>query len=183
MRTIEDQAESIWYSLGYFAEQWQPKPFVNGPLVGYGVATYYDFRHEAGWRSVVVHLASNCSIACATSKSEAMEYARANVTHPQLPDLLSAYRSIRDRETARIAKLRGHGSIPKRRREIFDKSQGKCHYCATPLTLDGKWHIEHMQPKALLGPNDKSNLVASCVPCNMKKRDMTAEEFIAQRQA
>lgn len=72
-------------------------------------------------------------------------------------------------------------SIPKRRREIFDKSEGKCHYCAAALTLDGNWHIEHMQPRALLGSNDKSNLVASCVSCNHQKRDMTAEEFIAKR--
>ena len=72
-------------------------------------------------------------------------------------------------------------SVPKRRREIFEKSGGKCHYCGVALALDGAWHIEHMQPKALLGSNQKSNLVASCVPCNSKKRDMTAEEFIAKR--
>lgn len=72
-------------------------------------------------------------------------------------------------------------SIPKRRREIFEASDGKCHYCGDALALDGKWHIEHKMPKALLGSNDRANLVASCVTCNHQKRDMTAEEFIAKR--
>jgi 5-methylcytosine-specific restriction endonuclease McrA len=91
----------------------------------------------------------------------------------------------RDRQFAeRVASLPVRPkSIPKRRREIFDASEGQCHYCKTTLTLDGRWHIEHMQPKALLGPNERSNLVASCVSCNNKKRDMTAEEFIAKRGA
>lgn len=72
-------------------------------------------------------------------------------------------------------------SIPKRRQQIFDACDGKCHYCGTALTLDGKWHIEHKMPRALMGTNEPSNLVASCVPCNMKKRDKTDLEFQAQR--
>lgn len=74
-------------------------------------------------------------------------------------------------------------NIPKRRRRIFDESGGKCHYCETPLTLDGRWHIEHKMPRALLGTNEPSNLVAACAPCNHKKRDRTDQEFIAQRAA
>lgn len=73
--------------------------------------------------------------------------------------------------------------IPKRRLEIFNKSHGECHYCHAPLDLRGRWHIEHMMPRALLGSNKRSNLVASCVTCNMKKKDKTAEEFIAERAA
>lgn len=72
-------------------------------------------------------------------------------------------------------------SIPRRRRQIFDASAGKCHYCGEVLALDGKWHIEHKMPKALMGGNEPSNLVASCVSCNHKKRDKTDLEFIAQR--
>jgi 5-methylcytosine-specific restriction endonuclease McrA len=78
---------------------------------------------------------------------------------------------------ARIAtKLR----VPRRRQRIFDASQGKCHYCGTALTLDGKWHIEHKMPKALMGTDEPTNLVASCVPCNTKKRDRTDIEFKQQ---
>ncbi|KVC81415.1 HNH endonuclease [Burkholderia ubonensis] len=71
--------------------------------------------------------------------------------------------------------------IPRRRHQVFEKSNGCCHYCSVPLDLYGKWHVEHMMPKALGGSDEPGNLVASCVPCNMKKKDKTAEEFIAER--
>lgn len=71
--------------------------------------------------------------------------------------------------------------IPRRRREVFDRSEGKCHYCREVLTLDGKWHIEHMKPRALGGTDDPLNLVAACVACNLQKSDSTALEFLAKR--
>lgn len=67
-----------------------------------------------------------------------------------------------------------------RRREIFQRSAGRCHYCGRVLTLDGAWHVEHQFPRALGGGDDPLNLVASCVPCNMRKRDRTALEFVAK---
>jgi hypothetical protein len=70
--------------------------------------------------------------------------------------------------------------VSRRRRDIFEKSEGRCHYCGTTLSLDGRWHIEHMVPKALDGTDAFSNLVAACVPCNLSKRDRTALEFIVQ---
>lgn len=73
--------------------------------------------------------------------------------------------------------------ISRRRRSIFELSNGRCHYCRTPLTLDGTWHVEHMLPTALGGTDDPSNLVAACAPCNLKKRDRTAIEFIALQAA
>lgn len=73
-------------------------------------------------------------------------------------------------------------SIPRRRRQIFEASGGKCHYCATPLELEGKWHVEHKMPKALGGGDEPGNLVASCAPCNFAKRDTTDVEFKAKRR-
>lgn len=70
--------------------------------------------------------------------------------------------------------------VPRRRREVFEKSGGRCFYCGTTLTLDGKWHIEHQMPRALMGPDELVNLVPACVPCNLSKGDRTALEFIAQ---
>ena len=67
----------------------------------------------------------------------------------------------------------------RRKREIFELSQGKCHYCGTVLQLDGKWHVEHQMPKALGGDDGIVNLAAACVPCNLSKRDMTALEFVS----
>lgn len=71
-------------------------------------------------------------------------------------------------------------AVPRRRQEVFDKSAGRCFYCGVVLRLDGNWHIEHQMPRALMGPDELPNLVASCVPCNLAKRDRTALEFIAQ---
>lgn len=67
--------------------------------------------------------------------------------------------------------------IPKRRKKIFDLAGGKCHYCGCEIELTGKWHIDHKIPKALMGTDEDNNLVASCVPCNLKKRDRTDTEF------
>jgi len=69
--------------------------------------------------------------------------------------------------------------VSRRRREIFERSGGRCHYCPQVLTLEGKWHIEHMQPKALGGTDDALNLVAACVRCNLMKGERTAIEFVA----
>jgi hypothetical protein len=68
--------------------------------------------------------------------------------------------------------------VSRRRREIFERSQGQCHYCSAPLTLDGKWHVEHQFPRALGGGDDALNLVAACVRCNLTKSDRTALEFV-----
>lgn len=72
-------------------------------------------------------------------------------------------------------------STSRRRRQIFERSDGKCHYCGIELQLGGKWHVEHQMPRALGGADDDYNLVAACVPCNLSKRDRTAIEFMAEQ--
>jgi hypothetical protein len=69
----------------------------------------------------------------------------------------------------------------RRRREVFDRSEGRCHYCSCTLALDGVWHVEHQRPRALGGGDDAVNLVAACQACNLSKRDRTALEFFASR--
>jgi hypothetical protein len=68
--------------------------------------------------------------------------------------------------------------VSRRRREIFSRSDERCHYCRAKLALDGRWHVEHMVPRALGGGDDPLNLVAACGPCNLAKRDRTALEFM-----
>ena len=70
--------------------------------------------------------------------------------------------------------------ISRRRQEVFTRSEGRCHYCRTALTLDGRWHVEHMVPRALGGEDGAGNLVAACAPCNLAKSDRTALEFMAR---
>lgn len=71
-------------------------------------------------------------------------------------------------------------SVSRRRLEVFERSHGRCHYCAAALTLDGAWHVEHQLPRALGGGDDVLNLVAACVRCNLRKGDKTGLEFICQ---
>ena len=71
--------------------------------------------------------------------------------------------------------------VSRRRREIYWKCVGKCHYCGVDLNVDGPWHVEHMMPRALGGNDDPLNLVAACVGCNLGKADRTALEFVSQR--
>ncbi len=70
--------------------------------------------------------------------------------------------------------------VSRRRQEVFARSGGRCHYCRVRLALDGRWHVEHMVPRALDGGDDAGNLVAACAPCNLAKSDRTALEFVIQ---
>ena len=70
--------------------------------------------------------------------------------------------------------------ISRRRRAIFWRGGGRCHYCRTALQIDGCWHAEHQVPLALGGDDAPLNLVPSCPRCNSRKRDRTALEFVRE---
>lgn len=136
-------------------------------------------------RFMVLHPSTGGVLAVAPDKSEALTQARrvlkaaAKLTCANDPSFVQG--SLWEEQELPVpdagAKAR---TIPRRRREVFEKSQGRCFYCGAVLSLDGKWHIEHQMPRALLGPDELPNLVAACVPCNLTKRDQTALEFIAK---
>lgn len=54
---------------------------------------------------------------------------------------------------------------PKRRVEVFTKSEGKCHRCGIKLH-PGAWEADHELSLFLGGADDLTNLVALCVPCH-----------------
>jgi hypothetical protein len=64
-------------------------------------------------------------------------------------------------------------------RRIYDAQQGECFYCG--IALDGAYHADHMTPPKRGGTNWPQNMCCACGPCNMSKRDMTANEFLAYR--
>lgn len=150
-------------------------------------------------RYVVLDERSWLALGTGTSPAEALADAREVIREIGLGLLLRQCESVVERiakeEAEALVKRRqkadeweavrrkapASNRVPRRRQRIFDASAGKCHYCGEVLTLDGKWHIEHKMPKALMGSNEPSNLVASCAPCNHKKRDKTDVEFLAQR--
>ena len=64
-------------------------------------------------------------------------------------------------------------------RLVYDKDRGACHHCGTPLRFEERntWHIDHfpvayrdIEDQCCFGvrdPLDMSNLVLSCVSCNV----------------
>lgn len=69
-------------------------------------------------------------------------------------------------------------AVPRRRREVFERSAGNCFYCSSPITLLD-FEVEHQLPKALGGGDDGINLVASCRRCNRLKGPRSSIEFVA----
>ncbi|MGW9332705.1 HNH endonuclease [Bosea sp. NPDC055594] len=64
----------------------------------------------------------------------------------------------------RVRRFRRSDS-PAKARRIFDKSNGRCHWCAKPLSYDNH-HIDHLIAVRDGGTNDEGNLVAACADCN-----------------
>jgi hypothetical protein len=53
---------------------------------------------------------------------------------------------------------------PKRRCAILAAHGGVCHYCGDLAT-----HIDHIVPRIDGGSDDLGNLIAACLPCNLRK--------------
>lgn len=70
-------------------------------------------------------------------------------------------------------------AIPRKRRELFERYGGRCHYCNSPLNIDA-FEVEHMLPRALGGTDDGWNLTISCRPCNAAKSTKTAIQYVTQ---
>ena len=137
-------------------------------------------------RVLVVQPRAGRVLAIAESKTEALAGARRvlRATGAANDDELQ-WRQGRLWSDAELSVVPAPPSRPvsRRRREIFDRSEGCCHYCKSPLMLDGKWHVEHMLPRALGGDDAAVNLVAACTACNLAKADRSALEWVAGQAA
>lgn len=51
--------------------------------------------------------------------------------------------------------------------DILRLQNNRCAYCR--IKLRGKYHVDHIVPLSAGGSNDRSNLQALCVPCNLSK--------------
>jgi 5-methylcytosine-specific restriction endonuclease McrA len=86
---------------------------------------------------------------------------------------------IRAKENKRRAqKLASGGSFdPEDLEQMYENQQGLCAYCET--VLFGDYHADHMIPLSRGGSNDVINIAITCPPCNLRKNDRTAEEYMA----
>lgn len=73
------------------------------------------------------------------------------------------------------------------RKEIYDKQEGKCHYCSKELSLQSKkinkrMVIDHVVPRAKGGTNCQDNLVGTCHHCNNRKGDQDYIYFVLRNR-
>lgn len=194
LRVFEDLAVHVHDARG----STKSKPILGGSFgeAGFALTSILQSMPHS-WMVVycVVHLDSGVPISISEDKAQSLSIARKFLGRITPSELRESGRRVSARlarrEDERISRIRAEAAamrpaletkVPKRRQQVFDKSGGKCHYCATPLTLDGRWHIEHKMPRALLGGSEMHNLVASCASCNHRKKDKTDLEFIALQQ-
>jgi hypothetical protein len=65
--------------------------------------------------------------------------------------------------------------------DIWDRFEGRCFNCGTPLGSTGHMHLDHTRPLALLWPLDIS-ATALCGSCNSAKRDRAPADFYTKEQ-
>ncbi|MFG6428415.1 HNH endonuclease [Roseateles sp. LYH14W] len=132
-------------------------------------------------RFLVIQPRAGRVLAIAESKTEALAGARRvlRATHAANDEPRWVQpRLWSDAELSVVAAEPPPRPVSRRRREVFVRSGGCCHYCGTPQRIDGAWHVEHQLPRALGGTDEALNLVAACERCNLQKSDRTALEFL-----
>jgi HNH endonuclease len=61
------------------------------------------------------------------------------------------------------------------RAQIEARADGRCEYCRAPQNACGyRFHLEHIVPSALGGPDDESNRALACASCNLAKSDRSS---------
>lgn len=100
---------------------------------------------------------------------------RRAVGKPLSPEALAARRE-RDRQRAkqRAAWLRAGDVTDEELRMIWERDQGRCRYCGTPIirpqfTRCSPRGFDHVIPMARGGHHTADNIVVCCLPCNVQK--------------
>lgn len=60
--------------------------------------------------------------------------------------------------------------------ELKQLQKNKCYYCG--CSLNDNYHVDHKRPLSKGGSNWPKNLAVTCPLCNLRKNDMTEQEFI-----
>lgn len=65
------------------------------------------------------------------------------------------------------------------RKCVYERDDGKCHYCGAAVTLEG-FQADHKVPFSKGGLTVLSNLLCSCRLCNLAKGNVSYEQFVAE---
>jgi len=89
----------------------------------------------------------------------------------------SAYEAKARRDLARRHSHRTDGKFSANDIDsLYDNQHGRCAYCR--ITLEGAYEIDHIEPIALGGTNDLSNIALVCRTCNRSKGSKTMMQWI-----
>ena len=66
---------------------------------------------------------------------------------------------------------------PSQRKEVYNKTGGRCHICGGKIGPRSKWAADHILAYAHGGKHDVSNYLPAHGPCNKYRRAYGAEEF------
>lgn len=73
----------------------------------------------------------------------------------------------------------------KQAREIFDKTEGHCHFCGDPVEFEkrgwaedlaGYWEIDHVVQRRKGGSKSAENCLPACTRCNRLRWHRTGEQ-------
>jgi 5-methylcytosine-specific restriction endonuclease McrA len=67
------------------------------------------------------------------------------------------------------------GDVKFTRRNIYDHYRYHCCYCGRKFTTH-ELNLEHVLPRSRGGKTDWTNIVTSCMPCNLRKADRLPDE-------
>lgn len=106
----------------------------------------------------------------------------ANVIAVHLPSDIPACRKLIEEEETKLVQFSEDDSLDYysdlgRRLQILHRDDGRCIYCLIEIA-ENSFVIDHLIPMSKGGTNAKNNLVASCGPCNQRKADADADEFL-----
>ncbi len=106
----------------------------------------------------------------------------ANVIAVQLPSSIPACRKLIEEEESKPVQFPEDDSLdyytdPGRRLQILHRENGRCVYCLVEIA-ENSFVIDHLVPMSKGGTNARHNLAASCGPCNQRKADTDAVEFL-----
>lgn len=75
----------------------------------------------------------------------------------------------RTQSQRRRARKNTNGTAPYVQRDIFNRDGGKCQRCGSKLEWNGGWHLDHILPISLGGPDAPFNVQILCAQCNVTK--------------
>jgi len=140
------------------------KPIISNKFSGRQFVLFSKHVQERGMDSVfygVVEVRSGASLGHGATKADALQMAKATFDQysPETLERVFLYQEEMLQKAVaefdqRLKAMKDGCARPipvrrvgKKRQAVFDKSQGKCHYCAIELKLETGWHIEHMLPR------------------------------------